>query len=59
MDRGYSGLGEIRIGCISGSGKIWAAVIRFCGFRVDPTCLERIFGDLFFLSNKKCDIFIA
>jgi len=33
--------------CISSSGKIQASVFRFCGFRVNPTGLERLFISYF------------
>ena len=57
--RVYSGSGKIRVGCISGSGKIWAGVFWFYGFRINPSDLERLFYELFFLcKNKKFCIFI-
>ena len=58
--RVYTGSSKIRIGCISGSGKIRAGVFRFYGFRINPTGLERLFLSYFFFhQNKKFSIFIS
>jgi len=53
--RVYTGLGKIRIGCISDLGKIRAGVFRFYGFRINPTGLERLFPGLFLFLSKKIE----
>jgi len=65
--RVYTGSDKIRVGCISGLGKIWIGCIlalqvsdQSNGFKINPTGLERLFqGYFFFYQNKKLDIFIS
>ena len=51
--RVYSGSGKIRVGCISSSGKLRAGILRFYGFRINPTGLKRLFNELFFFVKTK------
>jgi len=50
---GIYGSGKIRVGCISGSGKLRAGVFQFYGFRIYPTGLECLFLSYFFFIKIK------
>ena len=54
IESGVFGFCKIRVGRVSGSGKMLAGVFQFYGFQINPMGLKCLFSELFlFLSKSK------